>query len=193
MNPRLWKKNLMLPMMFGSILLTQPGCKNKCPVHTPIAPLGSISDPIWQKQEENAEASEFVIHQHEFVGNTIRLNLAGEDHLKQIAVRARKTSYPVIIERSMMSPKADSKYGYPVNNDATLDDQRRQLVVKALLAMGVEDAESRVVVAPVYAPGFESFEANRAYQRGFSGRGFGGAGGGFGGGGGGGGFGGGGF
>jgi len=153
-------------------------------------PLGTISDPIWQQQEANAEASDFVVYEHEWKGNTVALNDAGVDHIKQIAARAAEVPFPIIIQRSSMSPREDTQYEFPVHPDEELDLQRRAIVVQALAQMGVADAESRVVVSHALAPGFLEFEAERAFYRGFSGiggggGGFGGGGGGFGGGGGG--------
>lgn len=151
------------------------------------APLGAISDPIWQEQEANAEASDFVVHEHEFVGNSARLNHGGEEHVKQIAVRAAETPFPVLVEPSSMTARPQDKYGFPVHGNDELDLARRQVIVNALASMGVDDAEDRVVVSPALVPGFEEFEAERAYNRGFGGygigrRGFGGFfGGGFGG------------
>lgn len=157
-----------------------------------VAPLGTISDDIWQKQEENGEASDFVIVESEFVGSTAKLNAAGEDHIKQIAVRMASTPFPVVIQPSSMSVAQSSEYKYPIHGNDDLDMHRRNVIVKMLQAMNVQDADERVVVAPAFTPGFEGFEAYRAYINGFrnnyNGRGgyggFGGFGSGFGGGGG---------
>jgi uncharacterized membrane protein YgcG len=150
-----------------------------------VAPLGTISDDIWQKQEENGEASDFVIVESEFVGATAKLNAAGEDHIKQIAVRMGSTPFPVVVEPSSMSVRESSEYKYPIHGNDDLDMHRRNVIVKMLQAMNVQDADERVVVAPAFTPGFEGFEAYRAYSTGFSNRGGGGGfgGGGFGGGG----------
>lgn len=147
-------------------------------------PLGTISDPVWQQQETNAEASDFVIHEHEWKGNTLELNLAGKDHVKQIAARTEETPFPVIVERSTMSVDHESRFKYPVNNDPELDLARRKFMVQALLQMGVYDAEERVVISPALTPGYTGFQAEAAYYRGMSNRGggFGGGGGGGGGG-----------
>jgi uncharacterized membrane protein YgcG len=147
-----------------------------------VAPLGTISDDIWQKQEENGEASDFVIHESEFVGTTAKLNAAGEDHIKQIAVRMASTPFPVVIETSSMSVKESDEYKYPINGNDDLDMHRRNVIVKMLQAMHVQDADERVVVSPAFTPGFEGFEAYRAYTNGFMNRNNGGGGGGFGGG-----------
>lgn len=141
-----------------------------------VAPLGTISDDIWQKQEENAEASDFVIHESEFVGATAKLNAAGEDHVKQIAVRMISTPFPVIVEPSSMSVNQSDEYKYPVNGNDDLDMHRRNVIVKILQAMNVQDADERVVVSPALTPGFEGFEAYRAYTNGFRNRGNGGGG-----------------
>lgn len=149
-------------------------CMKKCDYMGDITPhpLGTINDPIFQKQEHNAEASDFVIHEHEFTANTARLNTAGEDHVKQIAYRITQKPtlpYPVIIEPSSMSVRQGDKYGFAVHNDPNLDMSRRQVVVTALQALGLQDAEQKVVVSPALTPGFQSFEGERAYGRGFGG------------------------
>jgi hypothetical protein len=150
-----------------------------------MTPLGTLSDPVWQQHESNAEASDFVVYEHEWTGNTTDLNDLGKTHVKQIAARAAMVPFPILVQQSSMTARTDTTYGFPVHNNEELDMHRRQLVVQALLEMGVMDAEERVVVSPALTPGFESFEAERAYQQGFSGWG-GGYGGGWGGGGGGG-------
>jgi hypothetical protein len=135
----------------------------------PPTPLGTLSDPIWQQQEVNAEASDFVVHEHEFRGNSARLNAAGEQHVLQIAARLRDCDapFPVLIEPSSLSVRPEDRYGYPVHNDPALDLRRRALIVHSLTELGVPDAEQRVVVSPALTPGFQQFEAERAYHRGF--------------------------
>ncbi|MDB5386771.1 MAG: hypothetical protein JWM11_2417 [Planctomycetaceae bacterium] len=147
-------------------------CMRRCDYMGDITPypIGTISDPIWQKQEHNAEASDFVVHEHEFTANTARLNAAGEQHVKQIALRFSQKPdmpYPVMIEPSSMSARPGDKYGFQVHNDPSLDLNRRQVIVAALQAMGLQDAEQKVVVSPALTPGFQEFEASRAYGRGF--------------------------
>ncbi|QDT33651.1 hypothetical protein [Thalassoglobus polymorphus] len=185
---RLLRQGALLSAVTCTGLLV--GCTHceKCAYMGDITPhpLGTISDPVWQQQETNAEASDFVIHEHEWNGNTVDLNLAGKDHVKQIAARLESTPFPVLIERSSMSVDPDSRFKYPVNNDAELDIARRNLVIAALQDMGIYDAEERVVVSPALTPGYTGFQAQGAYARGMGIR-SGGGGGGFGGGGGGGG------
>jgi hypothetical protein len=86
-----------------------------------------------------------------------------------------------------MSRRESDRYRFPVHPNPELDRRRQDVIVRALSKMGVDDAASRVTISPALTPGFEHFEAERAYQNGFSfqgDRGFGGLGGagGFGGG-----------
>ena len=164
-------------------VLTTGCCRDKCDYLGDFKPqpLGTISDPIWQTQEFNAEASDFVIHEHEFMGNTPRLNKEGEVHVKQIAARAADLPFPIIVEQCSMSPPAGDPEGIPVHGNDELDARRRQVIVSVLSSNGMSDAEKRVVIAPALAPGFDGFEAERAYQNGFARRSFGGFGGGRGG------------
>ena len=154
------------------------------------APLGSLSDAVWSDQEQQAEASEFVMYSHEFKLRSNILNLDGEDHVKQIASRLRDgTNLTVIVERSMDNNQFGVHH-YPVNPNPDLDNQRRRIVVAALIQMGIQNADELVVVAPAFATPANGQEAEAAFERGlgvgFSGNSFGGGFGGFGGGGGGG-------
>ena len=151
-------------------LLTVGCCKDKCAYLQPLepAPLGTISDNVWRIQETNAEASDFVIHEHEFSGNTSKLNAAGESHVRQIAARMCETPFPVIIEMSSMSKREGDVHGFPVHNDKELDQRRRELIVHTLTALGANDVDNRVIVGPALTPGFEQFEGEAAYQRGFT-------------------------
>lgn len=132
------------------------------------APQGTFSDPIWQAQEENAEPSKFVIYQHEWELNKTRLNWAGEDHVKQIAARLHAgQNFPVLIERSDTTKLDHTEFKYPVHLNPDLDMQRRAVIVQALTAMGVPDAEQRVIVGMALTRGFADGEAERAYYRSF--------------------------
>jgi hypothetical protein len=148
-------------------------------------PLGTLVDPAFQDQEMNAEASDFVIPQHEWNGESTSMNERGLEHLKRIYERAPSVPFPIVIEPSDMAVDPNTKYQYPVNGNYALDMQRREAIVQALTGMGFGEAEQRVVVAPALTPGYQGFEAENAYNRGFNNNnfGFGGLGGGFGGGG----------
>jgi hypothetical protein len=160
------------------------GCRSWGTNKTPTPPLGTQSDCIWRKQEVAAAASDFVVYQHEFELDGTHLNMAGEDHLKSIAARLHcGAPMPVVVERSMTSINPDSKYKYPVNPNPELDMNRRENVVKSLVALGIANADQCVLVAPAMAEGYTDTEATQAYYegmtdaRGDSGRGSGGHGG----------------
>jgi len=139
---------------------------------TPL-PLGTFSDPIWRSQEANAEASDFVIHESEWRGNSAVLGEEGKSHVKQIAVRAGEQQFPILVEPSSRSMRPDSEFKYPVSNDSELDARRRALIVEALQILGVADADARVVVSRPLTPGSYGFRANQNFNT-FSGSGGGG-------------------
>lgn len=165
---RHFKKGALLSSLACTGLFIGCSACEKCGYMGDITPqpLGTLSDPVWQQQETNAEASDFVIYEHEWRGNTVDLNLAGKEHVKQIAARAAETPFPILIERSSMSVDPESRFRYPVNNDPELDAARRQFLVMALVQMGVHDAEDRIVISPALAPGYTGFQAEPAYYRG---------------------------
>ncbi|MDZ7619777.1 MAG: hypothetical protein U1E05_22490 [Patescibacteria group bacterium] len=153
----------------GVLLLAVTGCQGwGARFRDPApAPLGALSDPIWRTQEANAARSDFVVHQHEFEGDTEWLNTGGEDHVKQIAFRLLNgQDAHVLVERSMTSVRADSEFKYPVHPNPELDMRRRDIVVRSLAAMGVADAHDRVVVSPALTPGYTADEAESAYRTG---------------------------
>ncbi len=153
-----------------AVVITASGCRNRNLARwiyeSPSAPmmLGAQSDEIWMKQEVGAEASDFVVYQHEFNLNTTRLNMAGEDHVKEIASRLiAGQDFPVVIERSMTAVRENTEFEYPVHPNPELDMQRRAVIVRALAAMGVTEVEPRVLVAPAMAEGVKATEAEAAY------------------------------
>jgi hypothetical protein len=168
------------------LVLATVGCR------PPASPLGTLSDPVWQNQEYNAEHSDFVVHEHEFIADTEYLNTLGEDHLKQIAARlAAGQDALVLVERSMNSARPETVHKYRVHPNPELDVKRRDVVVRSLLAMRIPDADARTVIAPDLAPRYRAgetatsdFSDNGGFQNGLGGAGFGGGfgGGGFGGG-----------
>jgi len=141
-------------------------------------PIGSTIRAHYHTMEENGEATDFILHQFEFLLSSAELSPAGKDHILEIAARMRSTPFPVIIERSRN------------NADPELDQLRQQIVVQILADLGNPDASQRTFVAPAYGKARNSQEGEIDYYRFIYSRGrFGGngGGGGFGGGGGGGG------
>jgi hypothetical protein len=136
----------------------------------PPGPLGTLTDPVWENQEANAEAADYVVYQHEFDVGTARLNEQGENHVTQIAERlyAGQDS-PVVVERSMTTARDNTEFEYRIHPNPNLDMRRREVVTRSLAKMGVVDAEERVVVAPAFSPAASATEAAGAYQQGFAG------------------------
>jgi hypothetical protein len=177
-----------------TLCVVSSGCQHLTrSVNEPAPPmLGQTLDRINMRQEDNAEASKYVVYQHEFDLNKFEngqnvggyhLNEAGQDHVKQIAANVKRGApFPVIVERSQTSALPNTEHKYPIHYNPALDMQRRAVVVRALNEMGVPDAEDRVVVAPAITPGIYGVEGERAFYRATSGRaGYGGGGAGLGG------------
>lgn len=116
-------------------------------------PLGSTVRDHYHQMEMNGEASDFVIHRHEFVRNTAELNCAGKDHVMEIAARMRSNPFPVLVERSEN------------NSDPELDQLRRNIVTQILTDFGNGDASTRCVVATPYNKHLNGMEAEPDWYR----------------------------
>jgi len=160
-------KNLLAGMI-GVAIIAVAGCLGEgggFGSHPAGRPLGTLSDPVWQNQEANAEHSDFVVHEHEFVREAEFLNRAGEDHLKQIAARLASGHYAmVLVERTRFSARPDTEYKYPVHTNSDLDMRRRDMVVRCLLAMHIANADALVVIAPDLAPEYRADDRAAIYQ-----------------------------
>lgn len=116
-------------------------------------PLGSTVRAWYQVMETNAEAVDFIIYDHDFVGDTARLTPDGRDHVWEIAARMRSAPFPVVVQRSEN------------NSNPELDALRRQLVVSVLSSFGNADAEQRTVVSTPYGPGYNAIQAEPMYYQ----------------------------
>lgn len=110
-------------------------------------PLGSVNRAHYHTMQTNAEASDFILHRNEFVGNTAELSPYGKDHILEIGARAPSVPFPVVVERSEN------------NSHPNLDEHRRAIVVQVLHDCGLSEAQQRTVVAPAYSPGLTGREA----------------------------------
>ena len=146
--------------------LTATGCfrGNVGPSYDRPFPLGAVSDVFWETQQTNAEATDFIIYDHEFTGNTAQLAPLTKRHLEEIAIRLEHVPFPVVIEQSEHNARPE------------LDRARRQTVVEHLARMGVTDVEGRVIIAPAFVEGLTAPESEASYYRTLS-NGFGGGGG----------------
>lgn len=148
-------------------------------------PLGSTVRAHDQVMQTNAEAVDFILYQHDFVGQTAQLTPDGRDKVLEIAARMRSAPFPVLVERTWN------------NADPELDTLRRNLIAQILTDLGNADAHQRTIVSTPYGPGYLGTRSEQMFYQhtygggfgnnNFGGNGGGGFGGGFGGGGGGGG------
>ena len=114
-------------------------------------PLGHVTDAFWETQQTNAEAADFIFHEHEFIGNTAVLAPGAKRHLESVALRLEHVPFPVVIERS------------PYNGRPELDKARRTTIVEQLNRMGVTNADERIIIAVAFPHGYTSIEAESAY------------------------------
>lgn len=121
------------------------------PRHDRPFPLGQVTDAFWETQQTNAEAGDFIFHDHEFVGNTAVLAPGAKRHIESVAIRLEHVPFPVVIERS------------PYNSRPDLDKARRTTIVEQLNRMGVTNADERVIIANAFPYGYTSVEAENAY------------------------------
>ena len=79
--------------------------------------------------------------EHEFDEGSSRLNGAGEEHLRKAAAELAESPRQVALEPvpAASEPDADRR--------RQLDQERRDVLVQRLLAMGIADSDSRVVIA----------------------------------------------
>ncbi|MBI1309790.1 hypothetical protein GC176_00670 [bacterium] len=167
-----WRISFSLPATTCGLLALVAGCSHatKCDYMGNITPnpIGTTVDPVWQAQESNAEAADFIVHDHEWIGNSATLNERGKDHVQQIAARANEQRFPIIVEESSRTIRPDTQYQYAVHNNDELDAHRRAMLVEALAILGVADAEERVVVGHDFTHGFWDLEGQRALRYNFS-------------------------
>ena len=116
-------------------------------------PLGAVERAHFHTMQTNGEAGDFILYQHDFIGETPELTVDGRDHLNEIAARLQSTPFPVIVERNFN------------NANPQLDAERRQMVALVLHDLGNPDADQRVFVGPSYGRGQSSIESQVDYMR----------------------------
>lgn len=119
-------------------------------------PPGAIPPPAgshtcaWQTaQALSAEPDDFVIYQYEWTNESAELGPFGRRHVEQLAARLAAHPFYVTVE--------------PTEN-AELDAARRAAAVDRLAALGVLDADARVVLGYGVAEGLSGEEAPRLSQ-----------------------------
>jgi len=141
---------LALWLFAGSALMA--GCAENSPPYDRPFPFGQVTDAHWDAQMTNAQASSFIFYDHEFIGDTTKLNVLGQKHLIQVAIRLCHVPFPVIIEET------------PNHKNTRLDMARRQAILDRLAELGMHDLDARVIVAPAIAEGILGPEAEQIYN-----------------------------
>jgi len=136
------------------LVVAAVGCKaGGGPPYDYPFPLGQVSDSIWETQQTNAEAADFIFFDHEFEGSTANLAPAAKRKLEAVALRLEHVPFPITIEQS------------PNNARPQLDAQRRQAVIEQLARVGVPNVDKRVVIAKALTDGFTAIEGEQAYYQ----------------------------
>lgn len=128
------------------------GCAQPSPPYDRPFPLGQVTDAHWDTQMTNAQASSFIFYDHEFIGDSAKLNVLGQRHLVQVAIRLRHVPFPVVVEET------------PNHQNPKLDAARRQAILERLAELGLCNLEARVVIAPAITEGLLGAEAEQVYQ-----------------------------
>ena len=134
------------------LLALASGCAEPGPPYDRPFPLGQVTDAHWDTQMTNAQASFFVFYDHEFIGDTTKLNVPGQRHLEQVAIRLRHVPFPVVIEET------------PNHKNPRLDAARRQAILDRFAELGLHDLDGRVIIAPAIAEGILGREAEQIYE-----------------------------
>ena len=128
------------------------GCAENSPPYDRPFPFGQVTDAHWDTQMTNAQASSFIFYDHEFIGDTAKLNVLGQKHLVQVAIRLRHVPFPVVIEET------------PNHKNTQLDAARRRAILDRFAELGLHDCDARVVIAPAIAEGILGPEAEQIYN-----------------------------
>ncbi|MDX1968263.1 MAG: hypothetical protein SFV23_13890, partial [Planctomycetaceae bacterium] len=113
-----------------------------------------------------AAAQEFWISEHEWYDNGTQLGPEGRQHVRRLAEALADPQIQVIVEAADVAINYDEEYAAALVANAELNEQRRLKVVGELSAVGVADADQRVVVQPIERVGVHGVEAPRIYNLG---------------------------
>ena len=118
-----------------------PAARNPARPTIVLSRLGQVTDAHWDTQMTNAQASSFIFYDHEFIGDTTKLNVLGQKHLVQVAIRLRHVPFPVVVEET------------PNHQNPKLDAERGRPILDRFAELGLCNLDARVVIAPAIAEG----------------------------------------
>lgn len=107
-------------------------------------PLGMLMHSANRVAVNNGEAASMIFRQYDFNQGTDRLNIPGNDKLREIATKLPTSFAPVIVERS---------------RNPALDESRRIAILAALGKGSFPIPPDRVVIAPSISKGLSGEEA----------------------------------
>lgn len=131
---------------FGCIAVVALAFGSGCARHrTDLAGYASVIAPVTPRivsHKPKADPSEPIVwREHEFEESSSRLNGAGEEHLRKAAGELLESPRQVALEPAPVTSEPDA------DRRRQLDQERRDVLVQRLLAMGIADSDSRVVIA----------------------------------------------
>jgi hypothetical protein len=153
-----WRWLAALVLCAGVILLisrTWADPSSRCSTYprgpVPPVPLGTYVNEWHSAQAAAADADHFVIYRHEWYQNGKTLGPYGHYHLQQITKRLTTgpVPFPVVIQLDL--------------HDRDLNLARKAEIVNALLAAGVADAPTRVILGFPEAEGLYGEAAPRIF------------------------------
>jgi hypothetical protein len=110
-----------------------------------LAGYASVIAPVTPRiisRKPAADPSQPIVwREHEFEESSSRLNGAGEEHLRKAAGELAESPRQVALEPVPAASESDPE------RRRQLDQERRDVLVQRLLAMGIADSESRVIIA----------------------------------------------
>jgi hypothetical protein len=153
---------LMLGNLTAAPVWADPPCQSSGffggfssrPVPMP-APLGTYVNGWHEAQVVGAQADQFVIYRQEWFQDGTKPGPYGSYHLQRITQRLASVPFQVIIEVDL--------------RDEKINLARKTFVVSQLLAAGIADAQTRVVVGYPRAEGLYGDEAGRIFLLRYSG------------------------
>jgi hypothetical protein len=139
--------------LFLPVALAGCGSIDQCPNIPPGAippPTGTHTRRLQDQQAAKAEMDDFVIYKHEWHMGGNQLGPYGRYHIHLIAQRLPTVPFPVMLQ---------------TDGNASLNQERRALVVQFLQQAGMADAEQRVVMGFPEAEGLYGEEGERIYPQ----------------------------
>ncbi|QDT35398.1 hypothetical protein [Thalassoglobus polymorphus] len=113
----------------------------------------------------SARRYDFVISRHEWFSGGGQLGPEGRQHIAKIAEVLPTRMEHVILEAEPVELRDKETLDDAVARTDSLNNQRREDLVRILISNGVADADQRVILAPIDRVGVRGIEAPRVYNQ----------------------------